>query len=71
MKNANSFTSVAAKAFARDKHGNEYTGEALFLAILLHCSGGTRDSAGEKEIAGMLDDVNVKDDLRRKSRKKK
>lgn len=71
MKGANSFTSVAAKAFARDKHGNEYTGEALFLAILLHCSGSVRSAENEKEIAGMLDDVNVKEDQRRKNRKKK
>ena len=66
--NTNSFTSVAAKAFMRDKHGNEYTGEALFLAILLHCSGGSRDSASEKQVAEMLDDVNIKAD---KTRKKK
>lgn len=68
MGNANSFTSVAAKAFMRDKHNNEYTGEALFLAILLHCSGTQRDSASEKEVAAMLDDVNIKAD---QSRKKK
>ena len=64
--NTNSFTSVAAKAFMRDKNGNEYTGEALFLAILLHCSGSDR-AVGEKEVAEMLDDVNIKSD---KSRKK-
>lgn len=59
MKGANPFTSVAAKAFARDKHGNEYTGESLFLAILLHCSGGDRNSQNEKEVAEMLDDPNI------------
>ena len=71
MNNANSFSSVAAKAFLRDKSGNEYTGEALFLAILLHCSGGDRNAQGEKEVAGMLDDINVKADQRNKNRKKK
>lgn len=59
MKGANSFTSVAAKAFMRDKHGNEYTDEALFLAILLHCSGGDRSEENEKEVAGLLDDPNI------------
>ena len=68
MKGANSFTSVAAKAFMRDKHGNEYTDEALFLAILLHCSGGDRNAQGENEIAGMLDDVNIESDKRKKSK---
>jgi hypothetical protein len=68
MGNASSFTSVAAKAFMRDKHGNEYTGEALFLAILLHCSGTSRDAASEKQVAEMLDDVNIKADKQRKKR---
>lgn len=68
MKNADSFRSVAAKAFMRDKHGNEYTGEALFLAILLHCSGGSRSTLGEKEVAEMLDDVNIKADNDRKKK---
>jgi hypothetical protein len=70
MKNTNSFSSVAAKAFARDKFGNEYTGEALFMAILLHCSGGDRTPEGEKEIAEMLDDVNIKADKQRKRKRK-
>lgn len=70
MKNANSFSSVAAKAFARDKHGNEYTGEALFMAILLHCSGGDRTAENERQIAEMLDDVNIKADKQRKRKRK-
>jgi len=70
MKNANSFSSVAAKAFARDKHGNEYTGEALFMAILLHCSGGDRTAENEKQVAEMLDDVNIKADKQRRRKRK-
>jgi hypothetical protein len=69
MKNANSFSSVAAKAFARDKSGNEYTGEALFMALLLHCSGGDRTVENEKQVAEMLDDVNIKADKQRKRKK--
>lgn len=70
MKNASSFSSVAAKAFARDKHGNEYTGEALFMAILLHCSGGDRTAENEKQVAEMLDDVNIKADKQRRRKRK-
>ena len=69
MKNANSFSSVAAKAFARDKAGNVYTGEALFMAILFHCSGGDRTVENENQLAEMLDDVNIKADKQRRKKK--
>ncbi len=70
MKNTNSFTSVAAKAFMRDKENNEYTGEALFLAILLHCSGTDRSAEAEREVAELLDDVNLKADRQAKRKEK-
>ena len=65
MANTSSYTSVAAKAFLRDKRNNEYTGDALLLAIILHCSGGDRSTENENEIAEMFDDLNIKSDKRK------
>jgi len=55
----NEFTSFASKAFLWS-HGTEYTGEALYVALLLHASGkGGRTAKNEREIASMLDDPNL------------
>lgn len=62
-----SSNSIGSNAFLRDKRNNEYTEESLYLALLLHCSGTDRD-AGEKEVAEMLDDVNIKADKQRKKK---
>lgn len=49
------------RAFLRDKEDNEYTQEALYLALLLHCSGTSRDVENEKEVGRLLDDPNQKE----------
>lgn len=50
---------IANNAFMRDKHGNEYSGEQLSLALLLHARGKTkRGSDEEKYVAALLDDPN-------------
>lgn len=46
------------RAFYRDHEGNEYTQEALYLALLLHCSGTKRTVEEEKEVGRLLDDPN-------------
>lgn len=49
---------IAKNAFMRDKHDNEYTGEQLMLALLLHCKG-SRTIESEREVAELLDDPNI------------
>ena len=49
------------RAFLRDKEGNIYTDEALYLALLLHCSGTARTTDNEKAVGRLLDDPNQKD----------
>lgn len=57
--NANS---VEERAFLYDSEGNEYTGEALYMALLLKATaGGERNEKSERELAKMLDDQNLKD----------
>lgn len=60
------FYRVASRAFTRDKHGNEYTGEQLMLALLLHASGTTRSLDNEREVGRLLDDPNQKTPKRHK-----
>ena len=55
----NEFTSFASKAFLRSGD-TEYTGEALYVALLFHAAGtGGRSPKNEREIAAMLDDPNL------------
>lgn len=55
----NDFNSFASKAYLRDGD-TEHTGEALYVALLLHASGtGGRTAKNEREIAAMLDDPNL------------
>lgn len=55
----NDFNSFASKAYLRDGD-SEHTGEALYVALLLHASGsGGRTPKNEREIAAMLDDPNL------------
>jgi hypothetical protein len=42
----------------RDNHGNEYTGEQLMLALLLHARGSDRSLDNEREVGRLLDDPN-------------
>lgn len=56
---------IAKNAFMRDKSGNEYTGEQLLLALLLHCKG-SRTIDAEREVAALLDDPNINKKTRRK-----
>jgi hypothetical protein len=49
---------IATNAFMRDRHGNEYTGEQLLLALLLHCTG-KRTVESVAEVAALLDDPNI------------
>jgi len=53
------FYRVSTRAFMRDRHGNEYDGEQLMLALLLHCSG-VRSLDAEREVGALLDDPNQK-----------
>jgi len=62
------FYRVSTRAFMRDNHENEYTGEQLMLALLLHCSGGARSLDAEREVGAMLDDPNQK--VKRKNGKR-
>lgn len=57
-KYANTFYRVATNAFMRDKHGNEYSGDQLMLALLLHTKGGDRSLDNEREVGRLLDDPN-------------
>lgn len=53
---------LGERAFLRDKYDNEYTHEALYVALLLHCSvQGGRNEVSINEVAKMLDDPNLKD----------
>lgn len=55
----NDFNSFASKAFLRDGEA-EYTGEALYVALLFHAAGqGGRSPKNEREIAALLDDPNL------------
>lgn len=50
-------TSFASMAFMRD--GDKfYTNEAVYLACMLHASGGSRTEQKEEEVAKLLDDPN-------------
>lgn len=59
-KYVDTFYRVSTRAFMRDEHGNEYTGEQLMLALLLHAKGNRRTIDGEKEVGALLDDPNQK-----------
>jgi hypothetical protein len=51
-------TTLMNTAFARDKRGNEYSGEALLIAMLLRATGGKRTLDKEREVGRLLDDPN-------------
>lgn len=58
MSYGNIFYGFGERAFLRDKDGNEYTQEALYLALLLHCSGTARTAENEHEVGRLLNDPN-------------
>lgn len=52
------FYRISTRAYLRDRFGNEYTGEQLMLALLLHAKGQGRSLDNEKEVGKLLDDPN-------------
>jgi hypothetical protein len=50
---------IAVNAFTRDRHGNEYSGDALMVALLIHTTGKGRSLDNEREVARLLDDPNI------------
>lgn len=69
-KYVDTFYRVAGRAYMRDKHGNEYSGEQLMLALLLHAKGSSRTLDNEHEVGRLLDDPNQKDARRAKNAQK-
>ena len=57
-KYVDTFYRIATRAFMRDKYGNEYSGEQLMLALLLHAKGDARSLDNEREVGRLLDDPN-------------
>ena len=57
-KYVDTFYRVATRAFMRDNYGNEYTGEQLMLALLLHAKGTARSLDNEREVGRLLGDPN-------------
>lgn len=51
------FYRISSRAFMRDHAGNEYTGEQLMLALLLHAKG-KRTKDQTDFVAGLLNDPN-------------
>jgi len=51
---------IGSAALLRDKHGNEYSEEAMLLALLLKAKGNERGSEEEDGIRRLLDDPNIK-----------
>jgi hypothetical protein len=62
------FYRISSRAFMIDRFGNEYVGEQLMLALLLHCKG-SRTIDAVKEVAELLDDPNIKKPRRRNAHK--
>ena len=58
VRYVDTFYRFASRAFMRDNHGNEYTGEQLMLALLLHARGSDRSLDNEREVGRLLDDPN-------------
>jgi len=56
---------IAKNAFMRDHYDNEYTGEQLMLALLLHCKG-QRTMESVQEVAKLMDDPNINKKTRSK-----
>jgi len=51
---------IGSSALLRDKHGNEYSEEAMLLALLLKAKGKQRGSEEEEDIRKLLNDPNIK-----------
>lgn len=51
------FYRISSRAFMRDRAGNEYTGEQLMLALLLHAKG-KRTKDQTDYVAGLMNDPN-------------
>lgn len=51
---------IGSAALLRDKHGNEYSEEAMLLALLLKAKGKQRGSDEEEDIRKLLNDPNIK-----------
>lgn len=68
QKYVDTFYRVATRAFMYDKAGNEYSGEQLMLALLLHAKGESRNMDDEKYVARLLDDPNQKETKRKQAR---
>jgi len=69
-KYVDTFYRVAGRAYMRDRFGNEYSGEQLMLALLLHAKGKSRTLDNEHEVGRLLDDPNQKDTHRVKNAQK-
>lgn len=65
-KYVDTFYRIATRAFMRDKYGNEYSGEQLMLALLLHAKGDARSLDNEREVGRLLDDPNQQRPKRKK-----
>jgi hypothetical protein len=63
-KYVDTFYRVSTRAFMRDKFDNEYLGEQLMLALLLHCKG-ERTMESVTEVAELMDDPNINKKTRR------
>lgn len=50
---------LGSNAYARDHFGNEYTGEALMLLLLLHTKKGKRTKENEEAVAAFMNDPNL------------
>lgn len=68
QKYVDTFYRVATRAYMYDKAGNEYSGEQLMLALLLHAKGGSRNMEDERYVARLLDDPNQKETKREQAR---
>lgn len=69
-KYVDTFYRISTRAFMRDSKGNEYTGEQLMLALLLHAKGTSRTLDAEREVGALLDDPNQKRKPRAKNAQK-
>lgn len=64
VKYVDTFYRIATRAYMYDRFGNEYTGEQLMLALLLH-STGQRTMESVAEVGALLDDPNINKKTRR------
>jgi len=66
QKYVDTFYRIASRAYMYDKTGNEYTGEQLMLALVLHTTGDSRTVEDEKYVGRLFDDPNQQQPRKRK-----